>query len=70
MTLNEIGIIDERSKRNLNMFIRLTSKVPGNPLIATIATEHKNIKTNKALEIALISISIEPNFGCGSLLFF
>ena len=50
--------------------IRFTSNVPGNPLIATIATEHKNIKTNNAFDIAFISISIEPNLGCGSLLFF
>ena len=70
LTLSDIGIIELNNNKNLKILIMFTSKVPGKPLIATIAIEHKNIKTNKALDMAFISKSIEPNFGCGSELFF
>ena len=38
--------------------------------MATIPTEHKNIKTNNNLDMAFISKSIKPNLGWGSELFF
>ena len=70
LTLNDIGIMELNKSRKRNILIKLTSKVPGNPLIATIPTEHKNIKTNNDFDMVFISKSIEPNFGCGSELFF
>ena len=70
LTLRDIWIIELNNNKNLKILIIFTYKVPGKPLIATIATEHKNIKINNALDIAFISRSIEPNLGCGSELFF
>lgn len=70
LTLRDIGIIELNNNKNLKILIILTYKVPGKQLIATIATEHRSIKKNNALDRAFISRSIEPNLGCGSELFF